>query len=97
MTDLITRLEEAEYLQEALEFQAQIADAEGKITTASVCREAAAHIAMLEGEGAVLATVIRENLLGVRPDDQAVALEDDDWRLILASLERFGASARPRR
>lgn len=55
MTDIITRLEEAEYLQEALEFQAQRADAQGKITTASVCREAAAYIAMLaaspQGEG----------------------------------------------
>jgi hypothetical protein len=54
-TPLITRLEEAAYLQEALAFQAQIADAEGKITTASVCREAAAYIAMLaaspQGEG----------------------------------------------
>ena len=46
-TPLITRLEEVAYLQEALAFQAQIADAEGKITTASVCREAAAYIAML--------------------------------------------------
>ena len=54
-TPLITRLEEAAYLQKALAFQAQIADAEGKITTASVCREAAAYIAMLaaspQGEG----------------------------------------------
>ena len=54
-TPLITRLEGAAYLQEALAFQAQIADVEGKITTASVCREAAAYIAMLaaspKGEG----------------------------------------------
>jgi len=47
---------------------------------------------------AVLADIIRQNLLGVRPDDQAVVLDDDDWRLILASLERpSGAPDRPRR
>lgn len=46
----------------------------------------------------VLADTIRQHLLGIRPDDQAVVLEDDDWRLILASLERpSGAPDRPRR
>ena len=35
--------------------------------------------------------------VGVRPDDQAVVLDDDDWRLILASLDRSSASDRPRR
>lgn len=49
-------------------------------------------------EQAVLADTIRRHLLGIRPDDQAVVLEDDDWRLILASLERpSGAPDRPRR
>lgn len=47
---------------------------------------------------AVLADIIRKNLLGVRPDEQAVVLEDDDWRLILASLDHpSGAPDRPRR
>ena len=50
-----------------------------------------------QAEPAVLADVIRQNLLGVRPDDQAVVLDDDDWRLILASLDRSSASDRPRR
>ena len=48
---MTTGVSEATYLQEALTFQAQIADTQGKITTASVCREAAAYIAMIEGEG----------------------------------------------
>jgi len=51
----------------------------------SSAQEADTHRATDE---AVLADTIRRNLLGVRPDDQAVVLEDDDWRLILASLER---------
>lgn len=33
-----------------------------------------------------LAAVIETSLLGVEPDSQDVVLEDDDWRVILASL-----------
>lgn len=35
----------------------------------------------------VLAAMIRTRLLGVRPDDQDLALEDQDWRLIISALE----------
>lgn len=39
---------------------------------------------------AALATMIRTRLLGVRPDDQDLALEDHDWRLIIEALEALG-------
>lgn len=34
-----------------------------------------------------LAELIKTRLLGVRPDDQDLVLEDEDWRLIIAALE----------
>ena len=59
---------------------------------------ASASIPTEDDRAAVLANTIRQHLLGIRPDDQAVVLEDDDWRLILANLERpFAAPDRPRR
>jgi hypothetical protein len=47
-------------------------------------------------ETTVLANTIRQHLLGIKPDDQAMVLEDDDWRLILKSLECQSAIDRPR-
>ena len=38
------------------------------------------------GERNKLASLIGQRLLGVRPDDQDLALEDADWRLIIDAL-----------
>jgi len=35
-----------------------------------------------------LSEIIRTRLLGVKPEDQDIVLEDDDWRVILAALSR---------
>jgi len=35
----------------------------------------------------VLAALIRARLLGVRPEDQDLVLEDQDWRLIIDALQ----------
>jgi len=39
-----------------------------------------------------IADIIRNDLLGVEPDDQCVVLEDDDWRVILAAFDALRAS-----
>ncbi|MDO8800036.1 hypothetical protein [Phenylobacterium sp.] len=36
---------------------------------------------------AALATLIKDRLLGVRPDDQDLVLEDHDWEMVIAALE----------
>jgi hypothetical protein len=46
----------------------------------------------IEPEPFRLAETIRSRLLGVRPEDQDVALEDSDWQIILSALDR---AARP--
>lgn len=35
-----------------------------------------------------LSKTIRTKLLGVRPEDQDVVLDDDDWRLILETIDQ---------
>ncbi|MCW2228067.1 hypothetical protein M2238_002192 [Bradyrhizobium elkanii] len=40
----------------------------------------------IEAGPSKLAETIRTKLLGVRPEDQDVVLEDSDWRLILTAL-----------
>lgn len=40
----------------------------------------------IEPNIAALVETIQTRLLGIRPDDQDVVLEDDDWRLILTAL-----------
>lgn len=47
------------------------------------------------GEAVALADLIETRLLGVRPDDQDLALEDHDWRLILQSLRTAPPSVQP--
>lgn len=47
------------------------------------------------GGATALADLIETRLLGVRPDDQDLVLEDHDWRLILQSLRTAPPSVQP--
>lgn len=51
--------------------------------------QTAQPVALTQRAG-TLAELIETRLLGVAPDDQDLALEDDDWRTILEALSLYG-------
>jgi hypothetical protein len=51
----------------------------------------------IEPEPHRLAETIRSRLLGIKPEDQDVVLEDSDWKLILAGLNFIACPREPYR